>query len=129
MYRWFKQKFALLEIGKLLLREIFYLVLLIPFEYLDVNKKDLALKPSFNNMDDVICLSDSDPKEDESSVNLFKAQTFFIFFIFLHFGHPDPEGSGRVSRQDCYKCHPTTIFFIVSFPFDVIWEAGNKESI
>ena len=23
--------------------------------------------------------------------------------FFLRFGHPDPEGSGRVSRQDCIQ--------------------------
>ena len=23
--------------------------------------------------------------------------------VFLRFGHPDPEGSGRVSRQDCIQ--------------------------
>ena len=28
---------------------------------------------------------------------------FFFFVFFLRFGHPDPEGSGRVSRQDCIQ--------------------------
>ena len=35
----------------------------------------------------------------ERSINLLP----FLFFFFLRFGHPDPEGSGRVSRQDCIQ--------------------------
>ena len=28
---------------------------------------------------------------------------YFVKCVFLRFGHPDPEGSGRVSRQDCIQ--------------------------
>ena len=40
--------------------------------------------------------------EELKSLQLFKF-ALVIFTCFLRFGHPDPEGSGRVSRQDCIQ--------------------------